>query len=116
MTQVGLARAIGENPKTLNKWLTGGATPTVISAAKMADCLAVSLDKLIGRVPPGAEALEQLREQTTAIGTVLNEILPDRSIIAVQQTGAPTDAPAPTKKEKAKTKKKQPKRKTGKKT
>jgi transcriptional regulator with XRE-family HTH domain len=52
MTQEDLARASDVSVWTLRRWEQKGSTPLVRVLVRVADALGVSLDELVGRVPP----------------------------------------------------------------
>lgn len=80
MRQNALARTLKVKPQMVTKWLKGPDTPSADRLFEIADALGVSLDKLMGRVPPGAEALKQLRQQTSSVAGALDQLLPDESL------------------------------------
>lgn len=75
MTQNELAEKVGVKPQTMSGWLSGKRDPGVPKIAKMADALKVSLDRLYGRVPPGAKALLELHKQATGIATAVEQLV-----------------------------------------
>lgn len=73
-----LAETVGVTPSTLSLWLGGAATPSAEMLVKLADELGVSLDRLIGRATPGAEALYALRAAGLALDNIISSPqLPD---------------------------------------
>jgi transcriptional regulator with XRE-family HTH domain len=66
-----LARTIGVNPNTMSKWLHGDLTPSAEMLFKLADVFGVSVDRLIGRATPGAEALYALRAAGLALDNII---------------------------------------------
>jgi transcriptional regulator with XRE-family HTH domain len=84
--QVELARRLGVEPQRITAWLKAPATsggeertPGIEHLLEMADFLEVSLDRVLGRTPPGCELLEQLHKQHSAVAHALETILPVKS-------------------------------------
>lgn len=67
-----LARSVGVKAPTLSGWLNGTVRPSADALFNLADALRVSLDRLVGRTPPGAEALALIR----AAGRVIDDLIP----------------------------------------
>lgn len=67
---------LGVRPQTLSAWLSGPKTPSADQLLKMADSLDVSLDKLMGRVPSGADVLVELRSRHSSVVAAIDTLLP----------------------------------------
>lgn len=67
-----LARIVGVKAATMSGWLGGTVRPSADMLFALADALRVSLDRLVGRMPPGAEALAPIR----AAGLVVDDLIP----------------------------------------
>ena len=76
LRQRDLAAGVGESQGTISRWLTGTANPNSEKLFKIADFLEVSLDQLIGRIPPGAEPLLQVHEEARSLADALGKVLP----------------------------------------
>lgn len=48
--RINLARKIGVDSQTLNKWLKGGCNPRPASVQRLAEAISVPMDELIERV------------------------------------------------------------------
>ena len=77
--QNGLARTLDVKPQIVTKWLKGPDKPSAERLFQIADALDVSLDKLIGRVPPGLGALQELNKLD--ISAAISSLLPDEPIV-----------------------------------
>lgn len=66
-----LARTVGVSPSSLSEWLAGTAKPSADMLVNLADVFGVSLDRLIGRATPGAEALYALRAAGLALDNII---------------------------------------------
>lgn len=66
-----LARIVGVTPTTMSKWLAGDLTPSAEMLFKLADVFGVSVDRLVGRATPGAEALYALRAAGLALDNII---------------------------------------------
>lgn len=78
MKQKDLANRLRVTAKTMSNWLTGVSNPSTEMLFAMADELAVSLDRLVGRSPPGTETLPRLRELAEALNAAL-KLVPDEA-------------------------------------
>jgi transcriptional regulator with XRE-family HTH domain len=69
-----LASRLDVTPQTISAWLGESAEPSAQKLFEMADFFGVSLDRLVGRTPPGAEMLPRLRELNEALTAALGLI------------------------------------------
>jgi transcriptional regulator with XRE-family HTH domain len=84
MRQNALARTLGVRPQMVTKWLKGPETPSAEKLFEMADALAVSLDRLIGRMAPGVRTLQRLEKLD--ISAAVRSLLPDKGVLEVEGT------------------------------
>lgn len=82
-TQVDLANRLGFEPQRITAWLRKPAgpdeedrTPNIEYVLDMADFLEVSLDRVMGRVPPGGDVLKQLYQHHHQVAEALKQTLP----------------------------------------
>lgn len=67
--------------QAVGAWVKGESRPSADNLLQLADYFKTSLDKLVGRLPPGAEALEPLCSQVNAVSEALTNLLPNRAIV-----------------------------------
>ena len=85
-TQVDLAKRLGVEPQRITAWLREpegpddeDRTPNIEYVLEIADFLEVSLDRVMGRIPPGCDLLEQLYQHHHDVAQALKQTLPVRS-------------------------------------
>lgn len=82
MSQKALADAIGSKPSAVSAWLSDASKsksaqkyPNAEHLFSIADALAVSLDKVVGRKVPGTEVLERARDESRRKADALDQVL-----------------------------------------
>jgi transcriptional regulator with XRE-family HTH domain len=78
LKQTELAAHLNVTANTISNWVNGGSYPSTEMLFEMADDLGVSLDRLVGRVPPGTESMPRLRELVEALNAAL-KLVPDEA-------------------------------------
>ena len=76
VSSVDFAEALSVKATTVSEWLSGKKIPGSDKLFEMADFLGVSVDKLIGRAPPGTAELVEAHARLTPILDGLENILP----------------------------------------
>lgn len=79
MKKKDLATRLDVTPQTISAWLGESAEPSAQKLFEMADFFGVSLDRLVGRTPPGTETLPRLRELSDALTAALS-LVPDETL------------------------------------
>ena len=74
--QKALAQALGVEPPIISRWLKGPETPSATRLFEIADVLNVTLDELIGRIPPGGDLMPQIRKHAQRIYTLAGGVQP----------------------------------------
>ena len=76
--QKALAQALGVEPPIISRWLKGPETPSATRLFEIADVLNVTLDELIGRIPPGGDPMPQIRKHAHRIYTLAGGVQASR--------------------------------------